>query len=128
MLLGRRTFEEMAGWFTDQRPIVLSRQPDYRPPGEFPPQTCVASTIGAALSEARARGESDLLVAGGAQIYGLALPFADELLLTEVHVALAGVAHFPNFSPEDWEEISREHFAPDAENRHPMSFVTYRRR
>ena len=32
MLLGRRTFEEMAGWFTSQTPIVMTRQERYEAP------------------------------------------------------------------------------------------------
>lgn len=128
MLLGRRTFEEMAGWFSDQRPIVLTRQANYRPPAGLPTGIIIASSIGAALDAARSRGESGLLVAGGGQIYGLALPFADELILTEVAADLAGEVYFPKFSLQDWEEISREHFEADADNRHAMNIVVYRRR
>ena len=80
------------------------------------------------LEEAQARGEAELLVAGGAQIYGVALPFADELILTEVAAVLAGEVYFPEFSLQDWEVISREHFEADADNRHAMNIVIYRRR
>ncbi|MGI9240043.1 MAG: dihydrofolate reductase [Verrucomicrobiales bacterium] len=124
MLLGRRTFEEMHGWFTDQRPIVLTRRVDY---GDFLGVSVVGS-IEAALDEARGRGESELLVAGGADVYALALPFADQLILTEVESAFQGEVYFPEFSTSDWEEVSRVRFEADAENVHAMSFVTYRRR
>ena len=124
MLLGRRTFEEMHGWFTDQRPIVLTRQADYR----TDPGVCVVGSIEAALDEARGRGESELLVAGGADVYALALPFADQLILTEVESAFRGGAYFPEFSMVEWQEVSRERFVADAEHAQAMSFVTYRRR
>ena len=32
LLLGRTTFEEMLGWFTDHRPITLSSNPSYKHP------------------------------------------------------------------------------------------------
>lgn len=124
MLLGRRTFEEMRGWFTDQFPLVLTGQRGYL----VPSGSCVVHSIADALEQARGRGEPELLVAGGAQIYGLALPFADRLILTEVHASFEGDAYFPRIAEADWEETSRVRFAADAENAHPMSFVGYRRR
>jgi hypothetical protein len=32
LLLGRKTYEEMLGWFRDHTPLVLTRQEDYTPP------------------------------------------------------------------------------------------------
>ncbi len=92
MLLGRRTFEEMRGWFTDQYPIVL-RGSRLSPP--VPPGSCVVHSIRRCSGAGAGRGESDLLVAGGAQIYGLALPFADRLILTEVHGSFERGGIFP---------------------------------
>ena len=122
MLLGRRTFEEMSGWFTTQRPIVLSRERDYSPQGAV-----LAAGVREAVALAIANEEEYLVVAGGAQIYELALPVADELLITEVHAKFSGNAYFPAILPEDWQETSRERFEVDGENAHPMSFVRYRR-
>ncbi|MCB1078710.1 MAG: dihydrofolate reductase, partial [Verrucomicrobiae bacterium] len=31
LLIGRRTYEEMLGWFSDQVPIVLTHRRDYQP-------------------------------------------------------------------------------------------------
>lgn len=123
MLVGRRTFGEMEGWFTTQRPIVLSSNQDFDG-GCF----SVAPDLEAALGLARSRGEDELVVSGGAQVYELAMPVADELLITEVHAIFAGCAYFPAISPECWFEIKRERFEADEENPHAMSFVYYQRR
>ena len=127
LLLGRRTFEEMLGWFTDQRPIVLSRDTTYAP-AKAPPGLGVAGSLAGACDLASAAGERELVVLGGAQIYKLALPIADELILTEVHAEFEGGAYFPSFGEEDWREVARERFEADADNAYAMSFVTYRRR
>ena len=65
---------------------------------------------------------------GGAQIYQLALPFADELLITEVHDEFDGNSFFPPYPLENWQEISRQHFPADTDNPQALSFVHYQRR
>lgn len=128
MLLGRVTFEEMAGWFTRrQRPMVLTRDAGYSP-ADPPEGFRAVGSVGEAVALAEAAGEGELVVAGGAQIYLLALPFADELVITEVHAGFAGDRYFPVIAAEDWEETARARVEADAENPHAMSFVSYRRR
>lgn len=127
MLLGRRTFDEMLGWFTSQRPIVVTRDPNHAPDG-IPANLQLAASVAAAIEIARSADERELVVSGGAQIYQLALPFADELFITEVHAQFGGNAFFPEYPPENWQEISRQRFEADAENSHALSFVHYLRR
>ena len=128
MLLGRRTFEEMAGWFSEQqRPIVLTRGVLPGPP-DSPPGFHMVSSMPEAIAHAEAAGEPELVVSGGAQIYQLALPFAEVLVLTEVHGEFVGSSYFPELAQADWREVARERFGADAENAHAMSLVTYQRR
>ena len=127
MLLGRRTFEEMAGWFTTQRPLVMTRSADYAP-AHLPAGFCAVGSVVAGIEQARATGEAELVISGGAQIYAQGLPFAEELILTEIHAAFEGSEYFPEFRLAEWDQIVRESFEADAENAHAMSFVTYRRR
>jgi dihydrofolate reductase len=127
MLLGRRTFDEMTGWFTTQRPIVVTRQ-ESDVPADPPAGLTVVGSVEAAIAHARRADEAELVVSGGAQIYELALPFADELVLTEIHGEFDGDRYFPAFAASDWEVVARQHFEADAENSHAMSVVTYRRR
>lgn len=128
MLLGRRTFEEMDGWFTTQRPIVLTRREDYRP-GDVPPRGFrLADSVATALEHARGEGADELVVAGGAQVFALALPFATRLVLTEIDAGIDGDARFPDFrSGGGWREAERRHFPADDDNEFAMDIVTYLR-
>ncbi len=124
MLLGRKTFEEMGGWFTTQTPIVLTRREDYEAEGAV-----VAHTVSAAIAIAGKAGEEELVVSGGASVYREALPYADELVLTLVDAEVEGEARFPDYEAAgDWEEVSREEIAKDEENEYDMVFLTLQRK
>jgi dihydrofolate reductase len=70
-------------------------------------------------------GDEHVFVLGGAEIYAAALPSADELLLTEIDLDVAGDTFFPAWDREAFVEIAREpHVAGDGT---PFAFVTYGR-
>ena len=130
MLLGRRTFEEMSGWFTSQFPIIVTRNSSDRVGlgGLDLTDVGIAHSVEEGIAMGRDADCAELVVSGGAQIYALALPFATELLVTEVHGIFEGDAFFPAIPADDWNEIARERFEADEKNSHAMSFVRYLRR
>jgi dihydrofolate reductase len=118
VLMGRKTWDSLPPRF---RPLpgrlnlVLTRQPDWQAPGAIR----VAS-----LDEAMAhcRAGQDLWVIGGAEIYALALPRAQRLEITEVHLQAEGDAMAPAFDPRAWPEVARSrHTAASGTD---YSFVT----
>ncbi len=128
LLIGRRTFEEMSGWFgKDHQPIIITRNPAYDP-GE---DGHVAGGVDQAMSLAAESGRGELVVCGGAEIYRLALPFADRLILTLLHTTFQPSARgifFPEWQGADFEEISREDFEGDALTPLSMTFLHLVRR
>ena len=124
LLLGRRTFEEMIGWFKPgHRPVVVTRQKGYQAEGGYP----VVASVEAGIVLAKERGDDELVVFGGAQIYEAALPSVDEMVLTLVHhrfeVSDAGGAYFPEWEGLGFEETKREWFGVGEENRYAMTFL-----
>ncbi len=102
LLVGRRTYAEMEGWFGDRTPIILTKQPDFRP--RHPAHRVVASPA-AALDLARANGVGELIVCGGAEVYAATLPLAGCLVLTRIglHVDIPDPVRFPDFeSSGEW--------------------------
>jgi dihydrofolate reductase len=97
LLLGRRTFEEMTGWFRDHEPLVLTRRP-------LPPPWN-GREVGSAAEAARRAGENgarELWVCGGTAVYDEAMPLAHELVLTMVDDSLGDGAPFPAVSLRHW--------------------------
>jgi dihydrofolate reductase len=65
-------------------------------------------------------------VIGGAQVYAEALPWADELVLTEIDHDFEGDTYFPEWDRSAYAVVSREtHTSPEGWDYH---FVTYHRR
>lgn len=99
MLMGRKTFEAM-GALPGRRSIVLTRDPGFRADGVE-----VAHDLDEALL--LTQDEDHLFVTGGAQIYTLAMPYADRLLLSEIPLDVDGDTLFPGW-PYDGSDVWRE--------------------
>lgn len=63
-------------------------------------------------------GPADLFVIGGSDVYRQALPFADQMLLTEIDQAPEADTFFPEFDRNEWNETVRE-------PQDGFAFVTY---
>lgn len=111
LLVGRRTFEEMDGWFQpDHRVIVLTRRPLPRSTHTHPQTALVtAATVPEAMALARQAPVDDLLVIGGARTYAEALPCADHMVLSRIDLHSGASIHFP---PVNWAEWSLVHTQP----------------
>lgn len=124
LVLGRRTWESIGRPLPGRRMVVISRRTGYR----APPEVTVVDSLEAALTLAESAGETEVFVAGGADIYRLALPHADRLLLTELDLEVEGDTFFPPFDATLWREISREEHPPDPDHAFAYRFRTLERR
>lgn len=125
-IMGRKNYDSLPDAFKplpQRTNIVVTRQQDFKAPGCH-----VVNTIDNALELARQGGESEAFVIGGAEIYSLALPFADKLYLTEIDAVIQGDTYFPAFEPAEWKETSRRHHPADERHRFAFDFVTYERK
>ncbi|HWD26886.1 MAG TPA: dihydrofolate reductase [Rhizomicrobium sp.] len=110
LVIGRKTWESFP-----KRPlpgrtnIVITRDAAYKAEGAV-----VVHSLDAALDEARAEVPSEIVIAGGAEIYNQALPLAGRIELTEVHVEPGGATRMPAFDMAAWRETLRQdHATPE---------------
>lgn len=102
LVMGRTTYESIGRPLPGRTTIVLTRDPAWQAEGVL-----VAHDIDDAL--ARAEGlAGDVMVAGGAQVYVAAMPYADEQVITEVHRDPEGDVLYPDFDRSEWTETRRE--------------------
>ncbi len=122
VLMGRKTWDSLPPRFRPlpgRRNIVVTRNPHWRAEGAE-----AAPSLDAAL--ARVADAERACVIGGGELYALALPRADELVLTEIDAEFPGAeTHFPAWR-ERFVEVARETHATAGGVRY--DFVTYRAR
>lgn len=121
VVMGRRTYDTLTEPLPDRRNIVVSRDPTRRYRGAE-----VVGSLNEAL--ALAAGDDEVFVAGGAEIYRLALPRADRIYLTVVHATVEGDTFFPDVDLDEWQLAEDVRHASDARHAHPYSFRVYHRR
>ncbi|MFI2706524.1 dihydrofolate reductase, partial [Nocardioides sp. CER28] len=102
LVMGRTTFESIGRPLPGRTTIVLTRDPEWCYDGVL-----VANTIEDALALA-AGLPGDVMVAGGAQVYAAALPYADRQVITRVRLAPEGDVHYPAYPDAEWAETGRE--------------------
>jgi len=120
MIMGRKTFDSLPAVLEGRRHIVLTRDPEWQDENAE-----VAHSVEDALRLANA---PQVMVIGGAEIYGLFLPLADRIELTEVALEPAGDASIPYPDPAGWRETAREDHPADDAGRPAYGFVTFVRK
>ncbi len=126
VVMGRKTFESIGRPLPGRTNIVISSRRDYAADG-----VTVVNSLQRALDYAAEvaliDGTEELMVIGGATIYGAAIPLADRLYVTEVHASVTGDAYLRDIDWSCWREISRERQEAVAPNPYDFSFVVYER-
>jgi dihydrofolate reductase len=122
VVMGRRTWDSIPGRFRPlpgRRNIVVTRNGKWYGDG--------AERAGSLEEALDLAGDApEVFVIGGAEIYAAALPFADELQLTEIDAEIEGDTRFPPIDDAVFQEVEREpHGSKDGPT---FSFVRYVRR
>ena len=121
MIMGRRTFDSIGKALPGRTNIVVTRS------GNFTADDVeVAADFDQALAIAAATGTEEAMVIGGGEIYAVALPRADRLYLTQVHIDAEGDVYFPELDRAQWREVSRNDHAAEGDTP-AFSFVTLER-
>jgi dihydrofolate reductase len=115
VVMGRKTWESMAGALKDRTNIIITRRKDYSAEGAM-----VVHSLDEALRRSPVETE-EVFVVGGEAIFAEAMPIAQRMYLTHVHAEVKGDAHFPAFDERRW-RVEKEVHHP-ADERHSYSFT-----
>jgi dihydrofolate reductase len=126
LILGRKTFDSLPGALPGRTLIVLSRTLNE----DEAKDAVVVRDLDAALAAAASRDDPEPRVAGGAEIYALALPRATRLWLTRVDADVEGDVFFPAWdeSGESWERVRCEPHERDERHAHAFAIEEWVRR
>lgn len=119
IVMGRKTWDSLGRPLPGRRNIVITRNPYWSAAGAER-----AASLADAL--ALAGDVEQICVIGGAEIYALALPQADQLLLTEIDADFDADAYFPDWPRAAYEVTASEtHQTPEGL---VYRYVDYRRK
>jgi len=123
LLIGRRTFDSIGRPLPGRRMLVLTRGEPRLPDG-----VGAVGSLEEALAIAGTAGDEEPFVAGGGEIYGLALPQSDRIYLTRVHTEPDGDVRFPPVNWQAWRLRFRQEHRQDERHSAAHTFEIYDRR
>jgi dihydrofolate reductase len=115
LVMGRKTFDSIGRPLPGRATIVITRDRTWTREGV---------TVAHSLDEAMEHASGEVFVAGGSEIYALAMERAQRLYITHVKEPFDGDAYFPPIDPAIWRAVERE---LHEEGELPFEFVTYSR-
>jgi len=109
ILMGRKTWQSIGRPLPGRQNIVISRNPGFAAAGAD-----VSASLSAAVEIAKA---DEIMVIGGGQLYTLALPFAQRLILTLIDIEPEADTWFPEWDINQWQQTEERHFQIDDSNK-----------
>lgn len=120
MVMGRKTYESINRLLPGRTTVIVTRQRDYTIPGAI-----VVHSVKEALDASK--GDEEIFVIGGADLFRETLPIANRIYLTIVDAEPAGDTFMPEFDMGEWQETSSRSFEPDEKHVHGYHFAIYDR-
>jgi dihydrofolate reductase len=120
IVMGRKTWQAIGRPLPGRQNIVVSRNPDFHAEG---------ADLAASVDDAVAMSQSDeVMIIGGGQLYKLALPAAERMVLTLIDIEPEADTWFPEWDDTKWSQVSVEHYPVDDDNKLAYRIVELRRR
>lgn len=107
IVMGRKTWQAIGRPLPGRQNVVISRDKAFDAAGAD-----VAGSLASAIELAES---AEIMVIGGGQVYAMALPVAQRMLLTIIEIEPQADTWFPEWDEDQW-SITRERHFPAAEN------------
>jgi dihydrofolate reductase len=127
IVMGRKTWESIGRPLDGRDNIVVTRRQGLAPEGVLVART-VTEALHEAAERAKQRGAGEICVIGGGEVFAAVMPLAERLYATHIAAAPEGDVRFPEISPKDWIEISREALPFSDGDTVEGTYVVYQRR
>lgn len=108
LIMGRKTFASLGRVLPGRETIVVTRDEAFLPPAGAFRAADVETALRLAHERATALGASEIIVAGGGEIYAALIDKIDRLHVTYVHATPAGDAFFPPIDWSNWRGVLNE--------------------
>ncbi len=126
VIMGRKTYESIAGEpLAGRINIIVTGNSDYDPKNE---KVIVVTDIEKAIEKTKETDCKEAFVAGGGEIYKLAMPYTDRIYLTRVHHQFPEAEVFyPEIRHGEWKKVSALDFPADDKHAFAYTFEVWER-
>jgi dihydrofolate reductase len=126
VIMGRKTYDSIGRPLPGRPNVVISRSTVIDHP-EVRTVTSLAEAIALAEGLAVERGESEICIIGGGQIYRDAIELVDRLCVTHVETEVEGDTSFPDINANIWVAGETVDVPAGDKDSYPTRFVVYDR-
>ncbi|WP_366915674.1 type 3 dihydrofolate reductase [uncultured Gilliamella sp.] len=120
VIMGRKTFESIGRPLPHRHNIIISRQAEKSQANEE--NISWVGSIDEAIALAKTQQVEEAFIIGGGNIYNQSLPLVDRLYLTHIQADLKGDTYFPDYQPENWQQVYCENHHADDKNPYDYQF------
>ena len=124
MVMGRKNFESIGKPLPGRTSIVVTRNKKYH----VPENVIKTYSLKEAIAIAKNKGEEELFIIGGGEIYAQGMEVANKLYLTTIHESFGADVFFPDFDKQDWNLISSKKELADEKNKYDYTIEVYERK
>jgi dihydrofolate reductase len=126
VVMGRKTYGAIGKPLPGRTNIVITRDPGFAARGVVA-VAALDRAIAVARGDALRRGVAEIMIIGGADLYGQTIDCAERLEITLVHARPPGDSVFPRIDPSRWREIQRREHAPGVGDDAAFATLIYER-
>ncbi|KEO72476.1 dihydrofolate reductase [Anditalea andensis] len=124
LIMGRKTFESTEKPLPNRTSVVITRNKKYTVPDGHH----VVTDLKEAIAICKKKQLEKIFISGGGEIYKMALPLVDEMIITEVNAQPDGDTYFPEINWSEWDIVSSVHHDADEKNEFSFDINTYIRK
>ncbi|GMU94745.1 dihydrofolate reductase [Ignavibacterium album] len=101
VIMGRKTFETLGKPLKERLNIVLTKNPDYKTNYD---DVLIFTSLDEAINFCKEKKFEKIFIIGGAEIYKLAIPVVDEMIISRMKFFAEGDVYFPDFDESKWKK------------------------
>lgn len=99
VIMGRKTFETLGKPLKERLNIVLTKNSEYKTQYD---EVLIFSSLEDAIDYCKKNNFEKIFIIGGAEIYKLALPIVNEMIISRMKFDAEGDVYFPKFDESEW--------------------------
>ena len=119
IVMGRKTWQAIGRPLPGRQNVVVTRNPGFLARG--------VEIVGSLADAAEISESDEMMVIGGGQLYELALPLAQRMILTLIDIEPEADTWFPDWDDTEWSQVSEEHFPIDDSNKLAYRIIELKR-